>query len=118
LDEGARYERFHFLKNNFEKISSDLKSKVLVSIRTLEDEYSKDSEEKKIFTAWKQMRWAQALKTTTFQEALKLYQELYALTGNKESEHPEFSTYMSSGWVGPISPWSIEDFGKANPSEI
>ncbi|HLE12695.1 MAG: hypothetical protein A2504_16965 [Bdellovibrionales bacterium RIFOXYD12_FULL_39_22] len=118
LDEGSRYERYHFLKENFDKLSLESQKDILQAITVLEDQYSKNEEEKKTFTAWKQVRWAQALKESSSQEARQLYSDLYNLTGQKEDDHPDFSTYMSSGWVGPISPWSIEDFGKATATDI
>lgn len=113
-----RYEAYHFLEKNFDLLSSANQTSILDAIRTLADNSTDENDPKKpLFTAWKKMRWLQAIKNSKNDDAKKLYEEVYKIT-NGESEHPDFDSYMSSVKWGFDSPLSIEDLDQLKPSEI
>lgn len=113
-----RYEVYHFLNKNFDLLSATNQSKVLDAIRNLSSESSEESDPKKpLYTAWKKMRWLQAIKNSKNEDAKKIYEETFKIT-NGESEHPDFDNYMSSVKWGFDSPLSTEDLDQLKPSEI
>lgn len=113
-----RYEFYHFLEKQFDLLSNQNQTNILNGIRTLADEYSDDNDPKKpFFTAWKKMRWLQAIKNSKNEEAKKLYDEVYKVT-NGESDHPDFDSYMSPVKWGFDSPISPEEFDLLKPNEI
>lgn len=113
-----RHEAYHFFHTHFSCIEINVQEKILDAIEVInEDEYANDENEKIQFIAWSKIRWLQAIKDSGNERAKKLFEKYFKITKN-EAEHPDFSSYMSGGWVGPTSPWSKEDFSKAEPLGI
>lgn len=113
-----RYEVYHFLAKQFDLLSTTNQINILNAINSLTDEYTDENDPKKpLFTAWKKMRWLQAIKSSKNEEAKKLYNEVYKVT-NGESDHPDFDSYMSSVKWGFDSPISLEEFDLLKPNEI
>lgn len=113
-----RYEVYHFLNKNFDLLSADNQNNFLEAIRNLTSNSSEDNDPKKpLFTAWKKMRWLQAIKNSKNEDARKLYEATFKIT-NGESDHPDFDSYMSSVKWGFDSPLTIEDLDQLKPSEI
>ena len=113
-----RHEMFHFLKTHFDHLSDENKDAILNKIEGLVDKYSDDNDDRKpLFTAWKKMRWLQAIKDSPYTRASNLYQEIFQIT-NSEAEHPDFDSYVGSTWVGPTSPLKLEDFDRLKAHEI
>lgn len=113
-----RHEMYHFLEKNFDFLKKENQEKILDQIASLVDNYSDETDERKpLFTAWERMRWLQAIKNSSNQRAKELYDVTLEVT-KEEHDHPDFDSYMSRTWVGPTSPFSIDDFDKATPQEI
>ncbi len=116
----ARHEIFRYLKTHFGMFDTSLKKALLEKIKSLKyvdknSVYTESDIEQ--ISANEQMRWLLAINHTGDKDVQSLYNAVFAIT-NREVEHPDFSTYMSSGWYGPKSPWAIEDFAKAKSDEI
>ena len=58
-------------------------------------------------TAYEQAGWLEAIKDYGARES-KAYQDALAISGSVP-EHPSFSSYMSSGWYAPKSPYQIDE---------
>ncbi|MCB0422977.1 MAG: hypothetical protein KDD61_18395, partial [Bdellovibrionales bacterium] len=118
LSHHIKHEAYQFLEKHFSRLDKEIQNEVLDAIEALhEDDYAKDESEKSLFAAWRKIRWLQAIKDSGNDRALDLFESSYKITGNV-AEHPDFSTYMSGGWVGPKSPWTKEEFAKAEPQVI
>jgi hypothetical protein len=118
LDSHSRHEVFHFLKNHFQFLAAKTQNALLENINKIEADYANTAEEKKVFSAWAKMRWIQAIKDVPDVRVSKIRSEIVAVIGDKEIDHPDFSSYMSSGWVGPNSPWDIDAFSRSSIDEI
>lgn len=113
-----RYEVYHFLNRNFDLLSAINQNNILNAIRNISADSGDENDPKEpLFTAWKKMRWIQAIKNSKNEDAKKLYEEIFKIT-NGESDHPDFDSYMSSVKWGFDSPLSIEDLDQLKPSEI
>ncbi|MFA4827919.1 MAG: hypothetical protein WC855_02020 [Thermodesulfovibrionales bacterium] len=100
-----RYEFWHFLNNRFREISSVQQNRVIEIMErlTVVDEGEVVNERA---TAYKRAIWLSAIKDYS-DKATELYKK-YTNTTKAESEHPDFSSYMTSGWVDHKSPIPIE----------
>src|SRR5690606_5925751 len=56
-------------------------------------------------------------KSSKNKRAKELYELNLKITG-AEVDHPDFSSYVSKTFIGPTSPWAIENFEQATPTEI
>ncbi len=117
LSSSLKYEGYNFLKNHFVGLDGNIQNRILNAIEALKDDYAKNNDERTLFSSWKKIRWLQSIKDSGNARALQMYQKCFEITG-AEAEHPEFSSYMSGGWVGSRSPWSKEDFANFEPDEI
>lgn len=102
-----RHELFHLLKNNFGKFVDEDKKNVLTTI----DSLTVDSGENKVLArkqeAYNKLLWLKAVQNQGDDVADKLYSKYSSMVG-KEPDHPDFASYMESGWVGEISPYDAE----------
>ena len=116
LQSRCRHELFHFLEHHFGGFNPKFQDLILDKINSIEVNY--DSDNRVLHTAWEKLRWVQALKHIDNARIHELYTKLLVITDGNEADHPDFSSYMSSGWYGTTSPWKIEDFARASPQEI
>lgn len=113
-----RHEVFHFFEKHFDNLDSDIQESILDKVDSLVDKYSDDNDERKpVFTAWKKMRWLQAIKNSKNKRAKELYEANLKITGS-EADHPDFDSYIGRTFVGPTSPWGLDNFDQATPDEI
>lgn len=99
------HEVWHFLANHFEKLDDRLQteiSKDILEIRVVED----DGSVREKATAYRQACWLQAFKHKS-DTALELYNSKIEFAGS-EPDHPDFSSYITSGWTGNTSPIPID----------
>lgn len=103
--DNCRYEFWHFLNNHFREISSDQQTIVIEIMEELEvvDEGEVVNESA---TAYKRAIWLSAIKDYS-DRTTELYKKYTNIT-KAEPEHPDFSSYMTSGWVEHKSPIPIE----------
>lgn len=118
LRSSYRHEVFHFLNKHFDNLPSSSQESILNNIDSLYDKYSDENDERRpLLTAWTKLRWLQSIKNSKNQNAIKLYEENLSITGS-ESDHPDFDSFIGRTFVGPTSPWSIEDFKNASADQI
>lgn len=106
LDTGYRHEIWHLFKKNYPNFSSSQKEKVLELISGITKRDDKDKYHAGA-TAYNKAIWFSAIKEHGDREA-KLYLESTAIA-KTEPDHPDFSSYMSGGWIVPKSPKTIEE---------
>jgi len=101
-----RHEMWHFLNRNFQECSEVQKHKVFEIILNI----TGTDDEGKIHegtTAYNRAIWLAAIKNYGDEER-QLYNENVAIA-KTEPDHPDFSSYMSTGSIGHESPIPIED---------
>ena len=102
-----RHELFHFLKNNFSTFEAEGKNKVLTIIESLTVDNNKNVETRKRQVAYKKLVWLKAIQNQGHDVADRRYSECFRIIG-RDPDHPDFSSYMESSWVGEISPFDAE----------
>lgn len=100
-----RHELWHFLKNHYSELSTDQKNRVVGIIEGLDvtDEGGGINEKA---SAYNRSIWLSAIKS--FDQKLAQLYETYVNVAGAEPEHPDFSSYMTVGWVDHKSPIPIE----------
>jgi len=106
-----QHEMYHLLQNCFSGFDEKDKQKVLsivgsIAEQSKDPEQPKDIQEKQQAYTW--LRWLSAIRGKGYQQADDLYADKLAIT-KAEPEHPDFSSYMEVGWVGELSPYSVEE---------
>lgn len=106
-----QHEMYHLLQNCFSGFDEKDKQKVLsivgsIAEQSKDPEQPKDIQEKQQAYTW--LRWLSAIRGKGYQQADDLYTDNLAIT-KAEPEHPDFSSYMEVGWVGELSPYSVEE---------
>ena len=106
-----QHEMYHLLKKCFSGFDEKVKQRVLsivgsIAERSKDPERPKDLQEKQQAYTW--LRWLSAIRGKGYQQADDLYANNLAIT-KAEVEHPDFSSYMEVGWVGELSPYSVEE---------
>ncbi len=101
-----RHELWHLLRNHYNQFSADQKKRVWHAISALveEDENGQLSEG---VTAYRRAIWLSAIKDYG-EDIDQFYRRCVDLAGN-EPEHPDFSSYTTSGWVDHKSPIPMEE---------
>ncbi len=110
-----RHEMWHLLNRNYPRFEEAQKQKTLELISHI----LRRDDEGNIHegaTAYNKAIWLSAIKGHGPDEA-KLYNENVAIA-KTEPEHPDFSSYMSSGWVGHESPIPFEDLQTYSIEEL
>lgn len=109
-----RHEIFTFIKRHFPTLEKTIQDKIIEKINSIQSEEMESPELAERYTAWEKLRWLEAIPASSNEKADALKQKLMQATEGKVPEHPDFSSYMSAGWVGPQSPISMVDFAKLN----
>lgn len=104
-----QHELWHLLRNHFQSMSEQTQGKILGIIRsmTLPLEDGKTSIKG---SAYKRSIWLSAIEHFGG-EARRMYELAIAESGI-EPQHPDFSSYMTSGWVTHKSPISKEQLSE------
>jgi len=103
-----RHELYKLFENNFSKFSEDKKEYLVNLIK----DFRKDKDEPDNIKKSMRMNWLSAFIHKEYKQADNLYKE-YKNELNYEPEHPEFTSYFSSSFVGEeivISPEKILSF--------
>jgi len=100
-----RYELWHFLNNHYRDISSDQQNRTAEIIERLD--VTDDGVVNEKATAYKRAIWLSAIKD--FDDNLAQLYKTCANVAGAEPDHPDFSSYMTSGWVDHKSPIPIEN---------
>jgi hypothetical protein len=101
-----RHELWHLLHNHYPQFSTDQKQRVQDTIAALHevDENGKQNQGK---TAYRQALWFSAIKNYG-DDVAQLHRKCIDVIGG-EPKHPDFSSYMSGGWIEHESPIPIHD---------
>ena len=100
-----RHELWHFLGNHYREFAFNQKNKVMDIIEEMEI-YDDEGNIEEGPTAYKRAIWLSAVKDCDEQTS-QLYKKYTNIIG-VEPEHPDFSSYMTSGWVDHKSPIPTE----------
>ena len=106
LGSNYRHEMWHLLSRNYQRFNGTQKQKTLDLI----SEITRADDEGNIHegaTAYNKAIWLAAIRNHGDEEA-RLYNENVAVA-KTEPDHPDFSSYMSTGGVEHESPISLED---------
>ena len=118
LSSNYRYELFHYLRKHFDSLLDVQKDKIISLIDSLTEEKSGDEEDDKRYLAYKKLRWLSAIKKSTYKNVKDMVTANLAITKERMPEHPEYSTYMSSGWVTNESPITEEQIAGMTVSDL
>lgn len=110
-----RHELWHFLNNHYKELSSDQQKRIIEIIEGLKviDEGVSVNE---AATAYKRAIWLSAIEKYA-DEVAELYKIYTSITG-KEPKNPDFSSYMTVGWVDHKSPIPLEHLLSLNVTEL
>ena len=100
-----RHELWHLLNGHYNEFGPDQKKRVIEIIEGLEV-VDEDKSVNARATAYKRAIWLSAIKDYTDKTA-ELYKKYTTIT-QAEPKHPDFSSYMTAGWVEHKSPIPIE----------
>jgi hypothetical protein len=106
---------WHLLSRNYQRFDGTQKQKTLDLI----SEITRADDEGNIHeceTAYNKAIWLAAIRNHGDEEA-RLYNENVAVA-KTEPDHPDFSSYMSTGWVEHESPISLEDLQALTIEEL
>ncbi|MGQ7299676.1 hypothetical protein [Marinobacter nauticus] len=110
-----QHELWTFLNECFGKLDNYQKDGAKRIILSL-----KESDEKGVVheaaTAYRRAVWLSSIRKHD-EEAESLYSEAIIKTGS-EPDHPDFSSYMSVGWVKEEAPFSEEDLASCDIDEL
>ncbi len=110
-----RHEVWCLLKHHYVEFSPALKTHVIDTIRSVARQEQAD-EQSNGAVAYAMASWLSAIKDSGVDEA-GLYAEAVRTIGG-EPEHPDFSSYMSVGWVEHKSPISVEQMLSMTVDEL
>lgn len=110
-----RHELWHLLHNHYRQFSEPERVLVREAIGHLV-ETDEDGRQDDGATAYKRAIWLKAIHEYGDVEG-RLYQECIGIVGG-EPEHPDFSSYMTSGWVDHESPISKDDLLSMDVDEL
>lgn len=115
LQANYRHEIWHFLNRNYANLKDEQKHNALSLI---EGKVRKDEKGfiQEVASAYEKSTWLAAVKDFG-REELELYREATTVT-KTEPDHPDFSSYMSSGWGGQRSPYSVEELRSLSVDEL
>lgn len=110
-----RHELWHLLNGHYNEFSSDQKNKVIEIIEGFEV-VDEDKSVNARATAYKRAIWLSAIKDYS-DRTIELYKKYTNIT-KAEPQHPDFSSYMTSGWVEHKSPIPIEHLLTLNVNSL
>jgi len=99
------------LKSRYSQLNVDVQSQIVDIINQVCENAKDDDAERHVQAqqiAFAKLRWLSAIFDRQFEPARKLYNECYEITG-VVPKHPDFSTYMESGWVGENSQHTADE---------
>lgn len=100
-----RHEQWHFLRNHYRELRPDQQNRIKEIVEEL-NVTDEDGDLKEKATAYHRAIWLAALKD--FNDTLAESYKTYTKIAGAEPEHPDFSSYMTTGWVDHKSPIPIE----------
>ena len=106
FESNYRHEIWHFLNKNYSKFSESQKAKVLELINGI-TRHDDKGEIHQGATAYTKSTWFSAIKDHG-EEEKKLYEKFSKISGT-EPDHPDFSSYISTGWVSKKSPKTLDE---------
>ena len=106
LGDNYRHEMWHLLNRNYQQFSESQKQKTLGLISKI-SRADKEGNIREGSTAYKKAIWLAAIRKHGVKEA-ELYKQNVEIA-ETEPDHPDFSSYTSTSWVGHESPISLED---------
>jgi hypothetical protein len=101
-----RHEFWNFLNSHYPNLTSDQRKKVIETIQGLEV-FGEDKKNNEKATAYKRATWLAAIKQ--YDDNIAEFYTKYTAIAGAEPEHPNFSSYMTVGWVDHKSPIPAED---------
>ena len=115
FNENLRHELWHFLNRRYPELGSPLRQSVLdaisgISLADDEDQHRVEA------TAYRKSIWLSAIKEHGDEEK-RLYEEMNGVAGIAP-EHPDFSSYMSSGFVTHESPIPVDQLKSLDASDL
>ena len=110
-----RHELWHLLENHFSQFTLDQKKRVLATIAGFSQIDDKGAVDEGA-TAYKRAIWLTALKDSD-SDAKAAYVRDVATVGG-EPEHPDFSSYMKTGWVTHKSPYPLDELLTLEPPQL
>ena len=115
LQSNYRHEMWHFLSQNYGDFADAQKANtraiIEANVRTDEDGNVLEGA-----SAYERSIWLAAIKDYG-QVELDLYQEATKVA-KTEPDHPDFSSYMSVGWGGQKSPYSMEELSSLSVDDL
>lgn len=111
-----RHELYHFLRNHFARFEGSLRDVAVAAIENLTLD-SDDAAEAERWTSHLRLQWFHALKDGGHDGAAAAYAKYRAIV-DQDPEHPDFTSYMTSGWVTHKSPKSPEELGTMEPGAV
>lgn len=115
LQSNYRHETWHLLHRNYAAFSQNQKRNVLAIIQKRE-RVGEDGSVLDGASAYDRATWLAAIKKYGQEEATK-YQEAVNVA-KTEPDHPDFSSYMTSGWGGQKSPYSLEELAALSITDL
>ena len=115
LQANYRHEIWHFLNLNYADFNDRQKHNVLALIKR-KTRNNKEGLMQEGASAYERSTWLAAIKDLGHEES-KLYQDACTVA-RTEPDHPDFSSYMSSGWGGQKSPYSVEELRSLSVNEL
>jgi hypothetical protein len=110
-----RHELWHLLHNHYRQLSGPERALVRDTIGCLV-QTDEDGRQNDGATAYTRAIWLKAIHEYGDDEG-RLYQECVDVVGG-EPEHPDFSSYMTSGWVDHKSPIPKDDLLSMDVDEL
>lgn len=110
-----RHELWHLLNNHYKEFGTEQRHRVLEAIDGL-TETDNSGQLSKGATAYRRAIWLSAIKDHG-DDVAQLYRECIDIIGG-EPEHPNFSNYMSAGWVDHKSAISKEELLSWDADEL
>lgn len=110
-----RHELWHLLKNYYKEFTPDQKQRVLEIIYSLV-EMDENDQVNQGHSAYTRAIWLSAIKDYG-EDVAQLYHQCVEVAG-AEPNHPDFSSYMSSGLVDHKSPIPVEELLSLEVDEL
>lgn len=110
-----RHELWHLLHNHYPQFSIDEKRLVQEAIARLVEK-NDGGQKNDDATAYRRAVWLSAIKDYG-DDVAEFYRQCIDIVGG-EPEHPDFSSYMSVGWGGHKSPYSMEELLSWDADEL
>lgn len=111
-DIAAHHEIYRLVALSYSEASTDNRTKVIDSVLAYRwsDEKDEDYERRTARNHFYWLEWFHDADPHCEQASKALGNVLSKYPEFKPSEHPDLRSWTGDGWVGPQSPWSIEDF--------